>query len=268
MKKLILKYIYRNLRDIYSTYQFPREGGYSSFNGVFENFEQAVQAAPQAKSIGYNNAELAEEYRSSIVHSEAIRSYDYPMIFWLKSILDFITEPVSIFDFGGNVGIHFYAYQKYIKYPEKLCWTVFDVPEIIKSGIELAKTRPSSQLKFTSENSCIENQHIFIASGSIQYVKNLSSLLQPFLVKPKHLLLNRIPLYEGEQFVTLQNGGKVFYPQYVFNKLTFIEDLKKIGYDLIDSWEDQLDSCIIPFYPEKSVPFYYGFYLKLRLDTT
>jgi putative methyltransferase (TIGR04325 family) len=267
MNKKISKFIYRNLRDAYLIYQFPREGGYSYFRGVFESFEQAIASAPKSKSIGYNNADLAEEYRNNIVHANIIQSYDYPMLFWLKSIFDDIkNEYVSIFDFGGNIGIHFYAYQKHIKYPEQLCWRVFDVPEIIKSGIELAKSRPSNQLEFTSEDSHIEDQDIFIASGSIQYVKDLSSLLNPFTKKPRHLLLNRIPLYEGEQFVTLQNGGEVFYPQYVFNKSIFIENLTKIGYDLIDLWEDRLDSCIIPFRPKKSIPFYYGCYLKLRID--
>jgi putative methyltransferase (TIGR04325 family) len=267
MNKKFLKFIYRNLRDAYLIYQFPREGGYSYFRGVFESFEKAIASAPQSKSIGYNNADLAEEYCNNIVHANIIQSYDYPMLFWLKSIFDDIKNGyVSIFDFGGNIGIHFSAYQKHIKYPEQLCWKVFDVPEIIKSGIKLAKSRPSNQLEFTSEDSHIEDQDIFIASGSIQYLKDLSSLLNPFIKKPRHLLLNRIPLYEGEQFVILQNGGKVFYPQYVFNKSNFIENLTKIGYDLLDIWEDRLDSCIIPFRPEKSVPFYYGCYLKLRID--
>jgi putative methyltransferase (TIGR04325 family) len=84
------------------------------------------------------------------------------------------------------------------------------------------------------------------------------------LEKPKHLLVNRLPLYEGEKFVTLQNGGKVFYPSYVFNQSNFIDSFKEIGYELIDIWEDWNDSCIIPFHPEKSLLFYRGLYFKLR----
>jgi putative methyltransferase (TIGR04325 family) len=90
--------------------------------GIFENFEQAITSAPKSKSIGYDNAELAEEYRNNIVHANTIQSYDYPMFFWLKSIFDDTkNEYVSIFDFGGNIGVHFGAYQNHIKYPEKLC---------------------------------------------------------------------------------------------------------------------------------------------------
>jgi putative methyltransferase (TIGR04325 family) len=269
MNKKFLKFIYRNLRDAYLTYQFPREGGYSYFRGVFESFEQAIASAPKSKSIGYNNAALAEEYCNSKTQLETIQDYDYPMLFWLQSIFnEKKSDNISILDFGGNVGIHFYAYQKYIYYPENLKWLVLDVPEIVKSGKNLSQANPSSKLDFTESIEHISGKNVFMASGSIQYsIEDLSVLLKPLLKKPKHLLLNRIPLGETEQFVTLQNGGKVFYAQYVFNRFNFIKSLQEIGYDLIDLWEDKLDRCIIPFYPQKSIQFYHGMYLKLRDDT-
>jgi putative methyltransferase (TIGR04325 family) len=265
MNKKFLKFIYRNLRDTYLIYQFPREGGYSYFRGVFESFEQAIASAPKSKSIGYNNAALAEEYCNSKAQLETIRDYDYPMLFWLQSIfIERKLDNISILDFGGNVGIHFYAYQKYIYYPENLKWLVLDVPEIVKSGKKLSQANPSSKLGFTESIEHISGKDVFMASGSIQYVEDLSVLLKPLIKKPKYLLLNRIPLGEAEQFVTLQNGGKVFYAQYVFNRFNFIKSLQEIGYDLIDLWEDKLDRCIIPFYPQKSIHFYHGMYLKLR----
>jgi putative methyltransferase (TIGR04325 family) len=264
MNKNIVKPIYKKIRDLYLSYQFPKEGGYSYFRGVFETFEQAIQTAPKSKFIGYNSPDLAEEYISNVESFEVIRAYDYPMIFWLNHIFDNV-EDISIFDFGGNVGIHFYGYQKYIDYPKKLKWIVFEVPEIVKAGEKLAKSKSSINLEFTDIEDVLEDKDVFIASGSIQYVKSLSTLLASLTKKPRFLLLNRLPLYNGNQFVTLQNGGKVFYPQYVFNYSNFILSLEEIGYDLIDAWEDNLDSCIIPFYPEKSIRFYHGFYFKLRL---
>ena len=135
----------------------------------------------------------------------------------------------------------------------------------LKAGEKLAKSKSSINLEFTDIEDVLEDKDVFIASGSIQYVKSLSTLLASLTKKPRFLLLNRLPLYNGNQFVTLQNGGKVFYPQYVFNYSNFILSLEEIGYDLIDVWEDNLDSCIIPFYPEKSIRFYHGFYFKLRL---
>jgi putative methyltransferase (TIGR04325 family) len=80
---------------------------------------------------------------------------------------------------------------------------------------------------------------------------------------PNHLLINRLPLYDGKQFVSLQNGGKVFYPQYIFNRKQFIDSLTDIGYKLVDIWEDRVDSCIIPFHSGYSVPVYSGLYFTL-----
>jgi putative methyltransferase (TIGR04325 family) len=273
MKKIIkqipfAKQVYRYIKETQYKRQFVNDC-YGCFYGVFETFEQAKQVAPKTKSIGYDNAELAQEYQQMLEDNNwensgrLVASYDYPVLFWLNSI--FNNEGVNtIFDFGGNVGIHFYNYAKYLVYPKDLQWTVCDMPAIVKAGREIADKRSVKNLDFVIDFKDIRSQEIFISSGAIQYVENLAKMLLPYH-KPKHLLINRLPLYNnGKQFVTLQNGGKVFYPQYVFNKTEFIESLNNIGYELIDIWEDSQDSCIIPLYPEKSVYFYYGLYLKLK----
>lgn len=65
-------------------------------------------------------------------------------------------------------------------------------------------------------------------------------------------------------FVTLQNGGSNFYPQYVFNRNDFIQGMSEIGYELIDDWRSRFDSCVIPFNRDKSVYEYTGLYFRLR----
>jgi hypothetical protein len=50
----------------------------------------------------------------------------------------------------------------------------------------------------------------------MQYVGSPDLLLQKMIdhgIRPTHVLLNRLPLYDGPQFVTLQNGGLVYCPQ-------------------------------------------------------
>lgn len=34
-------------------------------------------------------------------------------------------------------------------------------------------------------------------------------------------------------------------------------------YALLDSWEDRVHSCKVPFYPDKSVRYYSGLYFRL-----
>jgi putative methyltransferase (TIGR04325 family) len=248
---------------------------YGCFRGIFNSFEEAIESAPQTKTIGYNNPDLANEYKQNFGHEigapQTAKSYDYPVMFWLKTIIenfDDVNKDIKVFDFGGNVGTHFYTYQKYLHYPVNLAWEICDFPEIIKAGRELADQKlievNNQNLRFTSDFNQASGKDIFIASGSIQYVQDISDSISNLSVKPQHLLINRIPLHDRYQFVTLQNGGQVFYPQYVFNKTNFIDTLQNIGYELADSWENPGDNCIIPFHMEYTMYNYHGLYFKSR----
>jgi putative methyltransferase (TIGR04325 family) len=243
--------------------------GYSSFWGVYQTFQEAVQAAPKTKHVGYNHPDLAHEYQQMLLEDNwensgrIVAEHDYPMLFWLNSIFEHY-KVHSIFDFGGNVGVHFYGYKKYLKYPPDLQWKVCEVPEIAAVGRDIALQRKIDSLYFTSDFKDLDDQDIFIGSGSIQYIENSLQMLSISTRKPRHLLINRLPLYDGSKFVTLQNGGNVFYPQYVFNKNSFIQALESIEYELIDIWENSGDSCIIPFHLDKAVDRYSGLYFRLK----
>ena len=252
----MLKRLLRLLRDVRLYLRFPYRC-YGCFRGVFATFEEATSAAPKTKPLGYDDPRLAQEYKQDL--DKKAREYDYPVLFWLK---DLIGPGARVFDLGGNVGTHFYTYEKYLEYPPDIGWTVCDVPAIARTGEELARAEGRQELTFTTQPEEADGAHIFIASGSIQYIYSLSDFLSSLPVKPRHLLLNRLPLYNGEQFVTLQNGGQVFYPQYVFNKDEFMGSIGRLGYKLVDMWNDRIDSCIIPFHPSRSLPYYYGCYFK------
>jgi putative methyltransferase (TIGR04325 family) len=262
----IVQSIYRRVKEARYKRKFETDG-YGTFWGIYETFDRAIQAAPQTKPIGYNHAVLANEYQEMLEQENwensgrIIASYDYPVLFWLQSI--FAEGYKSIFDFGGNVGIHFYVYSRYLTYPDDLQWMVCDYPEIINVGQKLAEKYGASSIGFTRDFKLGKEYDIFFASGSIQYIENLFSKFD-YTARPKHILINRLPLYDGEQFVTLQNGGRVFYPQFILNRAEFISAATDFGYELIDTWDDRNGSCIIPFYPEKSVYSYSGLYFKLK----
>jgi putative methyltransferase (TIGR04325 family) len=265
--KGIPRSIFRILKDFYQAYLFPTENGYSLFKGVYQTFDQAIEAAPKNKFIGYDNEALAQEYKDEVKVPVKVLTYDYPILFWLKSIFSQDSSILNIFDFGGNIGIHFYSYLNYLDYPSNLVWRVCEVPAISRAGKELAERRACCNLEFVCCFEEASGADIFLASGSIQYVKSLAESLKNLSKQPSHILLNRLPLHNNEdQFVTLQNGGQVFYPQYVFNKAQFISSFLSLGYELIDIWEDKEDTCNIPFHSKKSLPFYYGLYLKLKAN--
>lgn len=245
------------VRSAYWYWRFPGEC-YGCYRGIFETFEQAMTVIPKNRKVGYDHSDLAKEYKTSL--SKEVGSYDYPMLFWLK---DLLKEACTIFDFGGNIGTHFYSYKRYLNYPQNLRWIVCDLPEIIKAGEDLAKQENSTDLSFTTSFEEADKIDIFMASGSLQYIEPVSISLSRLHDKPKHLLINRLPLCNGETFVTLQNGGLVFYPLYVYNRDEFVDSICKIGYEMVDSWKDRSEPCAVPFHPEFNSLTFNGLYFKL-----
>lgn len=250
------------LRSIYWYCRFPYE--YGSYRGIFDTFEQAIAAVPKHHKVGYNHADLAAQYEQDFYrYYKVIGTFDYPVLFWLKELL---SENCTIFDFGGNVGNRFYGYTNYIQFPPNLSWIVCDLPEIVKIGEKIAHQEKRTEISFTTEFEQANETEILLASGSIQYLENeflkqLSRLNQ----KPKHLLLTRLPLCEGKQFVTLQNGGLAFYPALVMNRTEFIRSACNLGYQLRDSWQDRSEPCLVPFHPESTHLTFHGFYFKAQL---
>lgn len=241
---------------------------YGCFWGVFDTFEEAIKAAPTTKNIGYDCADLAQAYKEMLdrgdweASNSMVRSFDYPVLYWIGKISQHTTlDRVSFFDFGGNLGIHFVNYANYLNFPDSLRWIVCELPEIVKVGNSSNK---DPRLTFTTDFGLANGTDILLASGSVQYDKDLAAKIDGLERKPKHILINRLGLHEGKRFVTLQNGGKVFYPQFIFNRSEFIDSFTAIGYELIDFWEDNIDSCHIPSHPEVHVPCYYGLYFKLN----
>jgi putative methyltransferase (TIGR04325 family) len=240
---------------------FASDTAYGFFRGVYDTFEQAVATAPKSKTVGFDLPENARLYGE---RQTRVYSYDYPVLFWLKSIL---APDVRVFDFGGHVGVQFYGYQKYLSYPAGLRWRVCDVPVVVAAGRALAAERGESErIAFTTEVSDADGFDVLIAAGSLQFVPSpsLAESLEKLARPPRHLLLNKIPLRDGPAFVTLQNAGTSFVPQHVFERGVFVRGLTRLGYEIVDEWEDRVHSCHIPFHPEKSVPHYSGLYLRRR----
>ena len=246
----------RSLRGRYYERQFVRRPG--TFSGIFRSFLEATEAAPPNSKQGYDHAELAELYADR--HFKVLPS-DYPALFWLDRILRSAT---SVFDFGGHLGIQYYSYGKYLTYPADLRWTVLDVPSIVKRGQALAAERGQTQPSFTLDFGRVADHEVFFASGSLQYVETpLAERLTALTALPRHLLINKLPLREGEPFVTLQNVQFSFCPYAVSNRSAINEPLKSLGYELMDAWETPDMFCELPLDPDFSISAYTGLYLRL-----
>jgi putative methyltransferase (TIGR04325 family) len=238
--------------------RFARNG-YGSFRGVYSSFKEARESAPRNKPLGFATQDYAQEFAD---RRSKIFSFDYPVLFWLAPLL---RSPIRLFDYGGHCGTHFYAYQQYVDYSEGLRWVVCDLPEITRCGLQIAAEQQENQISFTSKFDEADGADVLLAAGSVQYIEvpTLSVRLSGLKSRPKHILLNKLPLSDGPTFVTMQNGGVAFHPMYVFNRKEFIGSICWLGYKLVDQWAVPSHPGRIPFHPESSFATHSGLYFRL-----
>ena len=232
----------------------------NALRGVYADFAEAARAAPRSRPLGYDRPEMAGLYRGGL---DRLNPHDYPVLFWMRHAIEHASR---VFDFGGHVGVSYYGYEHYLNYPDTLTWTVYDVPAVTRDGTELAHRNGQPRLRFTTQIKDADGADILLAAGSLQYVEDgfLHRALAELRDKPRHIIIQRIPLHDHRSFVTLQATGPAFCPYNVAHRQTFIADLTAIGYELVDSWTCDR-SLEIPFHPECHVPNYSGLYLK-RID--
>src|SRR5437667_3115285 len=116
----------RLARDVYRYLAFRR----GQFRGVYEDFRQAGAAVPRNGRLGYNHRDLALEYDARV--NLDIDASDYPVLYHLDHIL---RPGMTVLDFGGNIGVHFFRYRKYLDL-EQVRWIVCELPEMARMGRE------------------------------------------------------------------------------------------------------------------------------------
>jgi len=225
------------------------------FRGVYATFAEAEASTPPGARVGYDHAELAGMYRHRM---EKANQSDYPVLFWLKDILD---ERSFVFDVGGHVGVAYHGWRNYLRYRPGMRWRVYDMPAIVKVGAELARERPSEGLSFTSDLADGRGCSILLAAGALQYAEDsLTEVLRKVGSLPRHLILNKMPVYDGESFVTVQSTGRAFHAYRIYNRAELVAEVTALGYRVVDDWQNREQHCEIPFTRGRDIDAYSGYY--------
>jgi putative methyltransferase (TIGR04325 family) len=251
----------RRLREAMYTRQFfaPTPFVKNQYRGVFSSFAEARASVPPKWPDGYDNPASAELYRE---RSRRVYLNDYPSMLWLGKLLD--AGNASVFDLGGHIGIAYYAYQRYLRFPPALRWSVLDVPAVMVAGTAWATEHDiPRRLTFTEQHTAADGVDILFAAGSLQYLDyTLADLLGGLQRPPAHLLLNSVPIHMTASYFTVQNMGTACCPYRITAERQFIDGLKALGYVMQDRWENNERSCTIPFHPDRSLDRYFGFYFR------
>ena len=246
---------------------FANNADSNLFRGIYSSFDAAQASAPATRPLGYDNADAADMYLERI---KRIYPSDYPVIFWLQKL--FAQGQATVFDLGGHIGIGYYGYQRYLDYPPGLRWTVSDVPAVMARGAEIARERdPAGRLGFNGDFSAAGGVDVLLALGVLQYLpdtlaQRLAALAQGGAQLPRHMLINLTPLHVldngGQDYFTLQSIGTAFCPYRIAAYAPFLEGFTRLGYQIVDRWQNPDKHCHIAFEPAHSLDVYHGFYLR------
>ncbi len=220
--------------------RFAKDRNANYYHGIYPSFEAAAAGAPPTKHIGYDNPESTTLYDDM---TEPLLK-DYPAMFWLER--SFGQNMHSVFDLGGHVGFKYYAFDRIIRYPEQLRWSVCDVAAVVSRGQNLARRRDSrGALRFTIAPVDMQDCDVLYASGSLQYLpQTLAEILRQCKAMPSRLVINSTALHPERSFVTLNSIGTAFCPYRVQKEADFIKDLDSLGYTVRDRWETPKDFVI------------------------
>jgi putative methyltransferase (TIGR04325 family) len=230
----------------------------SGVTGLYTSYGAALAAIPKHRKVGYDNKESSNMYPYLL---DLTRISDYAALFYISQL----AKPgYRIFDFGGNIGLLFYNYQRRWTPPADIQWTVCDVPAVIEAGREFANTRPSEGLGFTSNFTEAAGADLLFTSGTLQYVpETLPELLRKLGdAKPKYLLVNRTAMWNGPTFFTLQSLGAVVCPYRVQNRAEFVAGLEAEGYRVRDTWDCPESAIHVRWHLRHRIDGYAGLFLE------
>jgi putative methyltransferase (TIGR04325 family) len=254
-KSLVLSIPYT--REKYLRKEFAKRS--PCCKGVYKTFADAVLDSPSDKLAGYDHRVISEFYRERI---DELNPADYPVLYWLSQLLP---GAKSVFELGGSVGVGYYAYRRYLPFPPQLRWIICEVPETARMGAEIARERNESRLAFTDQRDLAEGADLYATFGALQYIEDpFATILNSLRDKPPHLLINRVPLSEGNHFITLQNNGCWFSPYKVDNRAEFVRSVEALGYELVDKWEMTRPNNFL-LRPGEAVPSYHGIYFRHKV---
>lgn len=231
---------------------------------VYGSFDEARSIVAN-RPVGYEKVESGDLYAEMGFTVDLIPG-DYPAMFWLQKILPGTTK---LFDYGGNIGLQYYTYSRYLTLPTGMDWTVCDIDPFVAAGIRLAAEKGATPLRFTYAFADGDGVDVFLISGCLHYIEApIAEQLRSLRTMPRHLLINRVPLIEGPETITLQDIGAALLPCVIRNREEWIKSLESAGYRLCDSWRIPETQLTLPFYPDRSAYMYFGYYFVLEADAT
>jgi putative methyltransferase (TIGR04325 family) len=216
------------------------------FHGVFDSLDEAKKCIGPERPCSYGDIDLSGVNIDSFMQ---IHLFDYPVIL---NLLMAGNQIKSLIDFGGHIGVKYYAYKRLVPNIHELKWKVVDVPFCVERGRREASQRGAANLSFSSKLLEAGGCDLLLISGALQYVTpSIGELLDSMVCLPRFIIINKLPVHFGPDYYTIENFGKAKIPYRIFNKNKFDSQLLLRAYSKVDTWTIPSREISIPFYEKK-----------------
>jgi putative methyltransferase (TIGR04325 family) len=231
------------------------------FTGAYPSYDAALAAIPPDFARGYDHDFIVDITTAEMCQ---ILPADWPVLFWLKSILP---GAQMLLDVGGHIGTKYRAFHRHLDLAgahSDLAWVVYDLPAMVQAGRERARSEGLSQLSFIGDLEQATGTDVVLASGVLQYFdRSLPELLARLSRMPRHLILNKVATREGPPVFMLENFGRARVPYHVRNRAELEQSIAALGYRIVDCWHLPHLSHVIPCHREFGASTSLGYYATL-----
>lgn len=189
--------------------------------GFFGNYSTFAEASELSR--GYDTTEIgtaaAKRAQSLLAENEPTITNRAQQV--LAALACIRRPQLSVLDVGGAGGVYYLMLRKWLP---PCSWTVLETPSVC-----YAMRSTGIPVKFVTELQ--EGRFdVVLLSGVIQYLKDPHAELAKYCGLGDYVLLNRLPLIDGCDRVTIQRvGANTSYPAWFLGRHNFEREVQKRG---------------------------------------
>lgn len=141
--------------------------------------------------------------------------YSFPVLTMLLKVALENEGELSVLDFGGSLGSHYFQYRKFLADVKEIQWSIVEQSKFVQCGQEFFA---NDELEFYYDiDSCLQdrNPQLILLSGVLQCLEKPYEMLEHILEKDfKYIVLDRTAFVKGnlEEILTLQKVPPSIYP--------------------------------------------------------
>lgn len=235
--------------------------------GVFDSRGEAEAFVAGFGKAGWDDEALAKvltegsEPTAAEQPPKVLQTSQFAVMLWLTKLL---RPHGTVTDLGGAGGGFYELCARYGLLDPLRRWHVVDMPEVVKRGDERHAALKSSKISFGTDLEAAPPADILLALGCLQYMPDPLGERGPGIVEAvgsscEAILINKVPLIDGDDVWTAQNYVSAASPYRLFNRQKFLDYFERRGYRQLDRWVVPELTVEIPFHPERAMTELEGF---------